>query len=187
MKNNNYPMQYDCILSADGKRYSVSALVNKVRSLAEWYARKRGHSMGEEDVKDLVGEVNLLIAMYFTKKYDSTKSPVEAWLSSIVYNEGSDMLKKIISKENFLRSAKETFVDEPYSEGVESELITKESRKEWNRYLSSVDEQKRSCMQMHYEGYKSGEIAEKLSMPKDKVYRTVCREKKALKKKLDLE
>ena len=187
MKNNNNPKQYDCILSADGKRYSVSALVNKVRSLAEWYARNWGHSMREEDVEEVVGEVNLLIAMYFTQKYDSTKSPVEAWLRRIVFHEGSDMLRKIISKDNFLRNAKDSFVEEPYSEGVESELIAKETRKEWNRYLSSVDEQKRSCMQMHYEGYKSGEIAEKLGISDDKVYRTVCREKKALKKKLDLE
>lgn len=187
MAKNNKIQQYDCILSADGKRYSVKALVNKVRSLAEWYARHWGHSMREEDVKDLEGEANVLIALYFTEKYDSTKGSLDAWLRRIIFREGSDMLRRIISEENFLRRAREAYVDEPYSEGVESELIAKETRAEWNSYLSSVDEEKRSCMQMHYEGYKSGEIADKLGIPDDKVYRTVCREKKALKKKLDLE
>ena len=187
MAKNNYPQQYDCILSADGKPYSVSALVDKVRSLAEWYAHKKGHSMRKEDVEDLAGEVNLLIATYFTKKFDSTKAPVEAWLRKLVFREGSDLLRKIISAEKFLRDAKEKIVEEPYCAGVESELIAKETQKEWNGHLSSMDKEKRSCLQMHYEGHKSGVIADKLGLPKDKVYRTVCRELKAFKKKMDLE
>ncbi len=177
--------QRNCILSADGKPFSVPALLSMVSSMATSYVRYKGYSMQMEDIQEVVSEVSLIISQKFSTRYNTSKGSVDAWLFRIVCNEVNTVMHQIISRMNKLSALQDYYGNERLSEDADAWLIASETKKEFDNYLSSVSVFKSSCMSLRYEGYESGEIADELGVDDNKIYRTVHRERKVLKARFD--
>lgn len=183
MRNYNSGAQRNTILSADGKAYSICNLNSTISEMSERFARTKGHSMDSYDIEDLVQETWCKVLGYFPR-YDSTQSPVEAWLWRIVYREGCDILRKRIRQDSFHRGD-DYYESVPEKIGLPDEIADSHFRmSEFNARLGCLDKIKQDCVRLQNDGYKPKEIARILRIPVDKVYRELCRAKKKLGKDL---
>ena len=119
---NSMKQSYDCILSADGKAFSYTEILNLIRSMAIYFAKKRGHSMTQDHINDLVGLVEEKVAEQFSVKYDSTHGPVKPWISRIVFNEGNDLLRDIIRRNAVYADYESEISEKSYSGAADDEL-----------------------------------------------------------------
>lgn len=177
-----YIQQRDCMLSADGKNFSIRAISATIYDMAHRFAHTKGHSMDEYDIENLAQDVWTKVWSNFFTKYDSTKAPVEAWLWKIVWREGCDNLRDIIQNDLLHTGGMDECLEVASYDNIEETVNSHFQATAWSRHIAAMDETKRKCMQMYADGYKSGEIAEILGIPADKVYRDICREKKKLGK-----
>lgn len=175
---------YDCILSADGKAFSYTEILSLIRNMANYFARKRGLSMTQDHVDDLVGLVEERVAEQFSVKYDSTRGPVKPWISRIVFNEGNDLLHDIIRRRQVYADYESEIKDEVYSGSTDDELNLSELEGKWQSYLSTLEGDKRDIMQWSCDGMKPGEIAQELGIAPERVYQVLCKERKNLVKLL---
>ena len=80
---NSMKQSYDCILSADGKAFSYTEILNLIRSMANYFANKRGHSMNQDHIDDLVGLVEEKVA----EQLDEKSLPAVIYGDTDVVNE----------------------------------------------------------------------------------------------------
>jgi len=183
MKSNT-TLHNNQLVSADGKAFSAQYILDVVTKLATRFARAKGHSMSDWDISNLASEA---LCEKVIPQFDSYEShrPLEPWLWTIVFHEGCDLLRKEIREKDARRRMLERakLNGEPYGEYSDAYLLRKENEEQYRRYLNAIpDEEKRECMRLAGEQWKSADIAKEIGWPADKVYRTVCREKKKLGK-----
>ena len=179
---NSMKQSYDCILSADGKAFSYTEILNLIRSMANYFANKRGHSMNQDHIYDLVGLVEEKVAEQFSVKYDSTRGPVKPWISRIVFNEGNDLLHDIIRRKEVYADYESEIKGERYSGSTDDELNLSELESKWQSYLGTLEGDKRNIMQWTRDGLKPAEIAQELGITPERVYQVLCKERKNLTK-----
>ena len=179
---NGMKQSCNCILSADGKAFSYAEILNLIRSMATYFAKKRGHSMTQAHIGDLVGLVEEKVAEQFSVKYDSTRGPVKPWISRIVFNEGNDLLRDIIRRNAVYTNYESEISENSYSGAADDELCVNELEEKWQNYLSHLEGDKRKIMQWTRDGLKPAEIAEELGIAPERVYSVLCKERKVLAK-----
>jgi len=177
---NGMKQSCNCILSADGKAFSYTEILNLIRSMAIYFAKKRGHSMTQDHIDDLVGLVEEKVAEQFSVKYDSTRGPVKPWISRIVFNEGNDLLHDIIRRKALYDNYESEISAKSYSGAADDELFVNELEDKWQSYLSHLEGDKRNIMQWTRDGLKPAEIAEELGLAPERVYSVLCKERKVL-------
>ena len=176
MKNYFSLQSQDCIYSADGKCFSLKEILNDIRIMIAGYARKRGRSMKEAHLADLFSIMEEKVAVEFSAKYSTSQGPLKPWLSRIVTNEGNDLLRRIIREQEALKASEKQKVKR-YDADADDELNYGELKSRWERFLATLEGEKRIIMQWSSEGMKPREIAEELGIPAEKVHRTLCRER----------
>ena len=179
---NGMKQSCNCILSADGKAFSYAEILNLIRTMAIYFAKKRGHSMTQDHIDDLVGLVEEKVAEQFSVKYDSTRGPVKPWISRIVFNEGNDLLHDIIRRKALYDNYESEISEKSYSGTADDELCVNELEDKWHSYLSHLEGDKRKIMQWTRDGLKPAEIAEELGIAPERVYSVLCKERKVLAK-----
>lgn len=172
----------NCILSADGKAFSYTEILNLIRTMAIYFAKKRGHSMTQDHIDDLVGLVEEKVAEQFSVKYDSTRGPVKPWISRIVFNEGNDLLRDIIRRNAVYADYQSEISEKSYSSASDDELFVNELEDKWHSYLSHLESDKRNIMQWTRDGLIPAEIAQELGITPERVYQVLCKERKNLTK-----
>lgn len=177
---NSMKQSSNCILSADGKAFSCTEILNLIRNMAVCFANKRGYSMSQDHIDDLVGLVAEKVAEQFSVKYDSTRGPVKPWISRIVFNEGNDLLHGIIRRKEVYADFESEIKGERYSGSTDDELNLSELEGKWQSYLSTLEGDKRNIMQWSCEGMKPAEIAQELGIAPERVYQVLCKERKQL-------
>ena len=170
----------NCILSADGKAFSYTEILNLIRSMAIYFARKRGRSMTHDHIDDLVGLVVEKVAEQFSVKYDSTRGPVKPWITRIVFNEGNDLLHDIIRRKQVYADYELEISEKRYSGAADDELNLSELESKWQCYLGTLEGDKRNIMQWTRDGLKPAEIADELGIAPERVYSVLCKERKVL-------
>ena len=175
---------FDCIYSVDGKAFSCTEILNLIHSMACFYAKKRGHSMNEYDIEELVGRVEVIVSEKFSVKYDSTQGPVKPWISKIVFNEGNDLLREILRKSEVYKAYDMEVNEKRYNSCADDELNVSELEKKWNSYLSHLEGEKRNIMQWTRDGLKPSKIAQELGITPERVYAVLCKEREYLGKLL---
>lgn len=172
----------NCILSADGKAFSYTEILSLIRTMANYFANKRGHSMTQDHIDDLVGLVVEKVAEQFSVKYDSSRGPVKPWITRIVFNEGNDLLRDIIRRKAVYADYESEISEKSYSGATDDELYVNELEDKWQSYLSHLEGDKRNIMQWTRDGLKPAEIAEELGITPERVYSVLCKERKKLER-----
>jgi RNA polymerase sigma factor (sigma-70 family) len=138
--------------------------------------------MTEWDVEELVGRVEQRLSEKFSVKYDSTQGPVKPWVTKIVFNEGNDLLREIIRKDEVYKAYESEISEKSYSDAADDELYVNELEDKWQSYLSHLEGDKRNIMQWTRDGLKPAEIAEELGITPERVYSVLCKERKKLER-----
>lgn len=171
--------------AANGKAFDAEELFETICKSAQWYARNCGGSLTSSDVKEMISRAGERMVKSF-HTYDPSR-PIGPWLMRTVINAGRDILEeKSREKKMLLGYAAEYRVGErannvrplrafrpDYIEDEESRI---DSEALYRDYLDALDDERREIMSMKFAGYKSGEIAEELGIPANRVYKVIHEE-----------